>query len=140
MTISTMPALGREQSDLHGSIQTFRQFNRNYTRFLGTLSDKFLNTDFSLAEGRVLYELAKREAPNATAIAEELGLDKGYLSRILRKFERKGLLSKKTADEDARRSKLALTQRGKAAFKKLDDLSNEQARSALEAAGPAAQL
>ncbi len=125
---------------LAGSIQVFRRFNRNYTRFLGTLSDRYLASDFSLTEGRVLYELANRQSPNASDISEELGIDKGYLSRILRKFERAGLLRKRMASDDARRTQLELTKRGRAAFDNLNRLSDEQARSALESAGPEAQL
>ncbi len=112
-------------------IAAFRQFNRMYTRFIGTLQEGFLDTEFSLAEGRVIYELATRTAPKANEIAEALGIDPGYLSRLLGKFERAGLLKRKASKEDGRSTDLGLTQRGKAAFQKLNALADEQARRIL---------
>src|SRR5579863_8153190 len=94
----------------------FRRFNRMYTRYIGTLDEGFLNSQFSLAEGRILYELANRELPTASAIAAELGLDAGYLSRVLRKLEQGGLLSRRTSQRDGRSATLKLTARGRAAF------------------------
>src|ERR1700743_399746 len=104
-------------SALTSEIATFRRFNRMYTRFIGSLNEGLLNSDYSLAEARVLYELANRDAPRASEIAEGLGVDPGYLSRLLGKFERDGLLKKKASEEDGRFAELALTSRGKAAFK-----------------------
>ena len=72
-------------------IAKFRRFNRMYTRYIGTLNEGLLNSEFTLAEARVLYELANRAAPKASEIAEELGVDPAYLSRLLGKFERDGL-------------------------------------------------
>lgn len=117
-------------------IQVFRRFNRLYTKFIGTLNEGILNTKYSLTEGRVIYELATRSAPTATQIAEELSLDPGYLSRLLAKFERDGLLRRKTSEQDARSAELLLTARGKSAFKKLNAGSDEQARAALEPLPP----
>ena len=74
----------------------FRSFTRMYTRYLGTLNEGLFNTKYSLPEGRVLYELATRVAPQANAIAQALGMDPGYLSRLLRKFERAGLLKRQS--------------------------------------------
>jgi DNA-binding MarR family transcriptional regulator/GNAT superfamily N-acetyltransferase len=118
--------------EVSGEIAKFRHFNRMYTRYIGTLNEGLLNSEYSLAEARVLYELANRAAPKASEIAEGLGMDPGYLSRLLGKFERDGLLEKKTLEEDGRFAQLSLTSRGKTAFKKLNALSEEQARSALE--------
>src|SRR5215469_279537 len=95
----------------------FRRFNRMYTRFIGTLNEGLHNSEFSLAEARVLYEVANRESPAASEVAEALGLDAGYLSRLLRKFEEKELLRKKASEEDGRFAMLRLTPRGKAAFR-----------------------
>jgi DNA-binding MarR family transcriptional regulator len=114
----------------------FRRFNRTYTRFIGTLNEGLLNSEFSLAEGRVLYEIANRKTPTASEIAEALGLDPGYLSRLLRKFEERGLLRKKTSGEDGRSVTLNLTVRGRAAFNKLNSLSEEQAGSILAGLAP----
>ncbi len=122
-----------------GEIAKFRHFNRMYTRYLGTLNEGLLNSDYSLAEARVLYELANRDAPNASEIAEGLGMDPGYLSRLLGKFERDGLLQKKVSEQDGRFADLVLTTRGKSVFKKLNELSNEQAHASLQSLPPAAR-
>lgn len=130
MTAATIPATS--------DTAIFRRFNRAYTSFLGTLNEGLLGSDFSLAEARVLYELATREEPRAAAIAADLEMDPAYLSRILARLERDGLLKRKTAGEDARAAALALTARGRAAFGKLDALSEAQARSVLEGMAPGA--
>jgi DNA-binding MarR family transcriptional regulator/GNAT superfamily N-acetyltransferase len=126
-------------SDLVTQIASFRHFNRMYTRYIGTLDEGLLHTDYTLAEARVLYELATRISPNAAEIAEALGVDPGYLSRLLGKFERDGLLHKKTSEQDARSAQLTLTARGSTAFKKLNALSNEQADRTLNNLPPAAR-
>src|ERR1700729_4112020 len=123
---------------LTDDIAIFRRFNRMYTRFIGTLNEGLLNSPYSLAEARVLYELATRDAPKAREIADELGMDAGYLSRLLGKFERDGLLTRKTSEQDGRYAELMLTTRGKSVFKKLNALSDEQARNALERLPPSA--
>jgi len=110
----------------------FRQFNRIYTRFLGTLSEGFLRTEFSLAEGRVIYELATRPNTQAREIGETLGLDAGYLSRILTKFEKAGLLTRKTSKSDSRAADLQLTARGRAIFRTLNRRAEKQARDFLK--------
>jgi DNA-binding MarR family transcriptional regulator/GNAT superfamily N-acetyltransferase len=127
-------------SELSNGTAIFRRFNRTYTKFIGTLNERLLNSDFSLGEARVLYELATRSAPKASEIAEGLGMDPGYLSRLLGKFERDGLLQRKASEQDGRYVELILTARGKSSFKKLDALSNEQARSTLEGLPPTARM
>ena len=117
----------------------FRRFNRMYTRFIGTLNEGLLNSPYSLAEARVLYELATRDAPKAREIADELGVDAGYLSRLLGKFERDGLLKRKASEQDGRYADLMLTARGRSAFKKLNALSEEQAETVLEGLPPSAR-
>jgi DNA-binding MarR family transcriptional regulator/GNAT superfamily N-acetyltransferase len=125
-------------TDLTTQIATFRRFNRMYTRYIGTLNEGLLNTAFSLAEARILYELAARTPPRASEIAESLGIDPGYLSRILAKFQRAGLLHRKPSKQDARFAELKLTPRGRSAFQKLNTRSDQQARTALKALAPAA--
>ena len=116
----------------------FRRFNRLYTRFLGTLSEGFLRTEYSLAEGRVIYELAtRRPVPQAKELGESLGLDPGYLSRILTKFEKAGLVTRKTSKRDNRAADLQLTARGRAIFRTLDTRAEKQAREFLAALPPA---
>jgi DNA-binding MarR family transcriptional regulator/GNAT superfamily N-acetyltransferase len=110
-----------------------------YTRYIGTLNEGLLNSEYSLAEARVLYELATRSAPKASEIAAGLGMDPGYLSRLLAKFDRDGLVQKKTSEQDGRYAELMLTARGRSVFKKLNALSDEQARTALQGLPPAAR-
>jgi DNA-binding MarR family transcriptional regulator/GNAT superfamily N-acetyltransferase len=125
---------------LTDDIAIFRRFNRMYTRFIGTLNEGLLNSPYSLAEARVLYELATRDAPKAREIADELGVDAGYLSRLLGKFERDGLLKRKASEQDGRYAELTLTGRGRSAFKKLNALSDEQAQTAVEGLAPSARM
>ncbi len=129
----------KSPSDVSSEIAKFRHFNRMYTRYIGTLNEGLLNSEYSLAEARVLYELATRIAPKASEIAEGLGMDPGYLSRLLGKFERDGLLQKKTSEQDGRYAELTVTARGRSVFKKLNALSDEQARTALQGLPPTAR-
>src|SRR5690349_8455047 len=96
-------------TDIDGRIAAVRRFSRFYSRRLGMLQDAFLQTSFSLAEARVLYELAHRDRPTATAVAEALGIDRGYLSRILRRFGERDLVRKMSSRADARQALLSLT-------------------------------
>jgi DNA-binding MarR family transcriptional regulator/GNAT superfamily N-acetyltransferase len=125
--------------DVTIDVAKFRHFNRMYTRYIGTLNEGLLNSDYSLAEARVLYELANRTAPKASEIAEALGVDAGYLSRLLGKFERDGLLTRKTSEQDGRYAELMLSMRGKSVFKKLNALSDEQAHEVLDELAPTAR-
>jgi DNA-binding MarR family transcriptional regulator/GNAT superfamily N-acetyltransferase len=103
-----------------------RRFNRAYTRRIGVLRDDFLKSPYSLAEARVLYELAHREKPTAADIAAELGLDHGYLSRILRGFNERGLVVKTPSPHDRRQSLLSLTVKGRMAYAPLDQRSQDE--------------
>src|ERR1022692_724240 len=94
----TTPALPNQR------VQSVRHFNRFYTRQIGLLEEGLLNSPFSLTEVRTLYELAHREQSTAVELCRDLGLDAGYLSRILRKFEKQRLIEKKVSRQDARRS------------------------------------
>ena len=126
-------------TDLTGEAAQFRRFNRMYTRFIGTLNEGLLNSDYTLGEARVLYELANRVAPKASDIAEGLGVDPAYLTHMLGKFERDGLLRKKASEQDGRYAELMLTAKGKSAFKKLNALSEEQAHTILQDLAPTAR-
>lgn len=121
-----------QDASLAADAAAFRQFNRIYTRFLGTLSEGFLRTEFSLAEGRVIYELATRPKTQASEIRETLGLDAGYLSRILTKFEKAGLLTRRSSKRDSRAADLQLTARGRAIFRTLNTRAEKQARDFLK--------
>ena len=135
MTLNRAPS-----SALTDDIAVFRRFNRMYTRFIGTLNEGLLESDYSLAEARVLYELATRTAPKATEIIGELGMDAGYLSRVLGKFERDALLKRKASEQDGRYTELILTARGRAAFRKLDALSDKQASEIFQSLAPEARM
>jgi len=113
-------------------VRAFRHFNRTYTRLIGTLDEGLLSTEFSLAEARVIYELATRAEPKAKEIAQALGMDQGYLSRILTRLESSGLVKRNVSKQDNRAADLLLTRAGKAAFATLDARSEGQARSVLE--------
>jgi DNA-binding MarR family transcriptional regulator/GNAT superfamily N-acetyltransferase len=102
------------------AVDAVRAFNRFYTRQIGVLGAHYLDSDFSLTDLRVLYELAHRNSATAAEIGRELGLDAGYLSRILRRFEAKGFITRTPSSADARQSLLRLTKKGRAAFAPLD--------------------
>ena len=108
------------------SIEAVRRFNRFYTRRIGVLEEGLLQSPFSLTEARVLYELAHRDRSTAAELGKELGLDPGYLSRILRGFERRGLIAKEPSTTDGRQSLLALGADGRAAFCRLEQAARDQ--------------
>ncbi len=111
-------------------VAAVRAFNRFYTQKIGILSDAPLKSGLSLTESRVLYELAHRKSPTASEIKRDLGLDQGYLSRILRRFEKQGLLKRTQSATDRRQSRIALTRKGRAFFARIDR-TWQQATSAL---------
>ena len=117
-----------------------RSFNRFYTRQIGALNDHLLDGPFSLTETRVLYELAHRTPCTATDLCRDLGLDPGYLSRMLRNFEKQQLITRAESEADARQSLLSLTARGKKTFEPLELRSNEQVHALLGKLSPAKQV
>lgn len=120
-------------------IASFRRFNRLYRRFIGTLQEGLLDTPYSLSEARVLYELATCPRPLAKEITQELGIDAGYLSRILSKLQEHGLVKRAASLEDGRLVHLTLTKEGRAAFRTLNARSDRQARGILGALAPASR-
>jgi DNA-binding MarR family transcriptional regulator/GNAT superfamily N-acetyltransferase len=121
-----MPELGIDKQ-----LSAIRTFNRFYTRKIGVL-DGMASSPFSLAEARVLYELAHRAHPTATDIGNELGLDAGYMSRIVRDFERRRLVRREPSKRDERKRFLLLTAKGRKAFAPLDERSNRHVSAMLE--------
>ena len=108
-------------SQRNGShIDAVRHFNRFYTRRIGVLDEGHLRSAYSLAEVRVLYELAHRRQATAGEVGKDLGLDAGYLSRILRRFAREGLLNRQRAANDRRRTLLSLSAKGPRVFAPLN--------------------
>lgn len=109
--------------DFEQRIGAVRRFSQFYTRRIGLLQDGLLETPYSLTQGRVLYELAHRSDCTATDVVAALGLDHGYLSRILRSFEQQGLVVKRRGKEDGRQWLLSLTAKGRKVFAALDHRS-----------------
>jgi DNA-binding MarR family transcriptional regulator/GNAT superfamily N-acetyltransferase len=120
-------------------VAAVRAFNRFYTRQIGLLSESHLDSDFSLTEVRVLYELAHRDRPTAAGIARDLALDPGYLSRMLLKFQRRRLLTRERSTADARQSHLALTRLGRQTFAPLDRGASRQIAALLRPLAPASR-
>lgn len=101
-------------------VNEVRQFNRFYTKQIGALTEHYLGSEFSLAETRVLYELAHREELTAKQLCTDLDLDAGYLSRILRAFEQRGLIKRVTSKLDARQQLIVMTAKGRKEFTPLE--------------------
>lgn len=114
-------------------VEALRSFNRLYTRHIGVLNRRLLDTPFSLAEARVLFELAHSRNATASQIGKLLELDLGYLSRMLRGFVKQRLVVRKRSSSDSREFILALTAAGRAAFAELDRRSRQQASTMLSA-------
>jgi len=117
------------EKDVYQRVESVRRFNRFYTKQIGVLHEKLLRSPFPLTEARVIYELAHHEKTTATELSIELGLDAGYLSRLLHSFKKRGLIRKQASQTDGRQSLLSLTERGQEAFAML----NARSRSEVEA-------
>jgi DNA-binding MarR family transcriptional regulator/GNAT superfamily N-acetyltransferase len=113
-------------------IQAVRRFNRFYTRQIGVLQEHLLHSEFSLTEVRVLYELAHRPNITAAELCQELGLDRGYLSRMLQSFEKQKWIMTTPSPADRRRSFLSLTSKGKKVFAPLDRRSSQEVAAMLD--------
>jgi DNA-binding MarR family transcriptional regulator/N-acetylglutamate synthase-like GNAT family acetyltransferase len=120
-------------------IDAVRGFNRFYTRQIGVLHEGLLQSPFSLTEARVLYEIANRPQPTATELCQELGLDPGYLSRILGKLGKRGLVSRSASPSDGRQLLLELNARGRKTFATLDARQRAEIRAMLRPLPPAGQ-
>ena len=113
-------------------INAVRRFNRFFTRRIGTLREGLLHTPYSLTESRILFEIANRDETTASDLSAELGLDPGYLSRVLAGLERRDLIEKAPSETDARRRLLTLTPEGNHAFALLDARSREEVGEMLD--------
>src|SRR5262249_48430870 len=112
--------------DLAARVGAVRAFNRFYTRLIGLLRQGYLDSAFSLTEVRVLYELAHRDQTTASELSRQLDLDPGYLSRLLRRFDRDRLIERTRSRADGRQTLLRLRARGQAAFAPLDAAARDQ--------------
>lgn len=113
-------------------IDKVRDFNRFYTNVIGLLDRHFLDTPYSLTEGRVLYEISHTDLCTAKKIRTNIDIDEGYLSRILDKFMEQGIIRKTPAPEDRRLHIILLTEKGKREFMKLNANSNQQISQLLD--------
>jgi len=117
--------------DNSGTVAAVRSFNRFYTRLLGLLSETLLGSPVSLAEARILWEVARNPGCRAEDLISSLGVDRGYLSRVLRRLEREGLISRSAHASDARMRLLGLTAKGAAFIRRLDSQASDQIRQLL---------
>ena len=127
-------------NELDRRIQEVRRFNRAYTRLIGLLHEGLLDSPFSLTQARVLFELAHRDLPAASDLSKELQLDAGYLSRILRGFQKSGLVAKAESRVDGRQNLLSLTARGRRVFADLDARSRREVEVLLSRLDPVEQI
>ncbi len=117
-------------------VDEVRAFNRFYTARIGALGEHLLESPFSLAEARVLYELGHRDGLTAAVLGRELGLDPAYLSRIIRRFVRAGLVVRAPDPADGRGRLVALTGAGREAFGRLEEASRQRIGAMLEGVAP----
>jgi DNA-binding MarR family transcriptional regulator/GNAT superfamily N-acetyltransferase len=110
---------------MEDTVAAVRRFNRNYTRWTGLLDEHLLKSRFGLTEARILYELAARKVTTASDLITELGVDPGYLSRILKSFAQSGYIRRERSAGDGRQIKIGLSKKGEAAFRPLDLKSAE---------------
>lgn len=108
------------------TVAIVRRFSRFYTRRIGVLQEAFLGTDLSLPEGRIVYEIALRKRPTATEIAADLGLDAGYMSRLVKGLEGRDLIVRSPSESDARQSILSLSAKGRKAFDSINRRSEQE--------------
>ena len=127
--MSTMPEVSA------GRVATVRAFNRFYTNRIGVLGERLLRTPHSLTEARVLYELGQRDVTEVADLRRELEIDAGFLSRLLARLQRNGLVGRERSQADARRQRIRLTDEGRAAFAELDRRSAAEIGELLDALG-----
>ena len=126
-------------SDMPQRVEAIRRFNRFYTQQIGVLAEGLLNSEFSLTEARVIYELAHHQQATASALGGELGLDAGYLSRILQGFKKRGLIDRQLSPTDRRQRIVRLTAVGEEAFAILNARSQHQIEGMLSRLPPEEQ-
>ncbi|MFZ1806568.1 MAG: MarR family winged helix-turn-helix transcriptional regulator [Cyclobacteriaceae bacterium] len=112
-------------------IQQVRDFNRYYTSIIGALDKHYLNSPFSLPEGRILFELHNLQPCSASKLIEAAKMDKGYLSRVLKSFQKKGILTRRQSKNDGREFQLMLTSKGEREFNTLNVASRDLVKSLL---------
>ena len=124
---------------LPSHIAAVRRFSRFYTRRIGLLHEGLLGGELTLAEGRIIYELAQAPGTTARRLSDELGLDPAYLSRILQRFQEQGLITRTASPADARQSLLSLTEKGTGVYGTINDRSRQEIGAMLERLTPVQQ-
>lgn len=132
----TLAVISLRMTAIESEVGAVRAFNRFHTRWAGALNETLMTTEHSLTEARVLFELARREATPTSELRAELAMDSGHLSRVLDALERRGLVFRRAAEDDARRRDVRLTEAGAAAAAELDRLATEQVGGRLAAVDP----
>jgi DNA-binding MarR family transcriptional regulator/GNAT superfamily N-acetyltransferase len=122
------------------AIAAVRTFNRFYTRRVGALNQRFLGTELSLPEARLLFEIAHGERPVAVDLQRSLGMDAGYMSRVLARFETRGWIVRENGGEDARRRPIRPTAEGRAVFDLIDQRQRDEVREMLAPLTPTQRL
>jgi DNA-binding MarR family transcriptional regulator/GNAT superfamily N-acetyltransferase len=133
LTMSAMSATAAAEERGSDRVAAVRAFNRFYTARIGVLGDGLLRTPHSLTEARVLYELGQREVTEVADLRREMDIDAGFLSRLLARLQRNGLVARERSTDDARRQRIRLTEEGSAAFAELDRRSADEIGTVLEA-------
>jgi DNA-binding MarR family transcriptional regulator/GNAT superfamily N-acetyltransferase len=125
------------QAEVRAQVEMVRRFNRFYTRKIGVLEEGLLASPFTLTQARILFELGTRQTTTAGELIDTLGLDPGYLSRILQSFVQKRLVARERSMEDGRRAQLSLTAKGRRAFGELDRRSRASTGEMVSPLSPA---
>ncbi len=131
-TVPPQDRMAMVNSDLLGRIEAIRRFNRFYTRQLGILKEGYLRTEYTLSETRLIYELAHHERATASHLGQEMGLDLGYLSRLLASLEERKLIRRRTSETDRRQVLLSLTSKGQKAFAQVNAASRADIEAMLK--------
>lgn len=139
LTMATSSVLEATNSVPEDRVAAVRRFGRYYTNVLGLLREGLLETDLSLTEARVIFELAGSGKSDATGLRRQLEVDPGYLSRVLGRLEKAGLISRQRSAQDGRRQIIEVTSQGRATFEILNERSNRQVRNLLAPLTEAAQ-
>src|ERR1700677_2061463 len=124
---------------MEDAIAAVRTFNRFYTRRVGALNARFLGTELSLPEARLLFEIVHGERPLASDLQRELGMDGGYVSRVLARFEARGWITREAGEGDARRRPISLTPAGRAVFDEMDARQRGEVVEMLQGLSPTQQ-
>ena len=121
---------------MHDIVASVRSFNRFYTQLVGALDARFLGTDVTLAEARLLFEMAQLPGAIAVDLQTSLGMDGGFVSRVITRFEARGWVVRDRGEEDARRRPIALTAEGRAVFEVIDARQSAEVANTLQRLGP----